>query len=281
MGDGNEALGDFLRSRRDAADPARLALPSYGRRRVSGIRREELAVLAGVSTSYYVRIEQGVVTASPGVLEAIAAALRLDEEDRRHLVRLAQTRDYGPADPPGEGLPEGVERLLRTYDDVPIGVLGRDMALLGWNRLGHQVFAGHLPFDAPSSTPGGFSWARMLFLDERARSLFVDWEEVTIDIVGRLRASHARDPADVAIALLIDELGTASERFATLWRWHPVRQRPLGEVHLDHPVVGDLRLRDLILRPADADEQMVILFQPADPDTEARLRTLRLEPSAR
>lgn len=273
---GNEALGDFLRSRRDAMDPARLALPVYGRRGVSGVRREELAVLAGVSTSYYVRIEQGVVTASPAVLDAIATALHFDEEDRRHMFRLAQTRDYGPDDASVESLADGVEVLLRSHRDVPIGVLGRDMAILGWNRLGHQVFAGHLPFDAPWSTPGGLSWARLLFLDERCRTLFVDWDEVTIDLVGRLRASYARNPAEPRIARLIEELSTASERFATLWGWHPVRQRPLGEVHLDHPVVGDLWLRDLILRPADADEQLVILFQPTPgSESEQRLRTLR------
>lgn len=273
--DVNRELGAFLRSRRDAADPDQLALPRYGRRRVAGIRREELAVLSGVSTSYYVRIEQGSVSASPSVLEAIATALGLDIEERRHMHQLAQGRDI----PPGAAsshLSDHIEQLLRNVTAAPVGVLGHDMALLGWNQLCHAVFAGHLPFDAPWSDPSSVNWARLLFLDPACRSLFVDWDAVTVDLAGRMRASFARTPDDPALSALVEELVDGSERFATLWDWRPVRERPLGTVQLNHPAVGLLELHDTVLRPSDCDTQLVIVFQ-ADPgsDTEQRLAQLR------
>jgi transcriptional regulator with XRE-family HTH domain len=273
--DVNKALGDFLRSRRDAADPDELRLPSYGRRRVSGIRREELAVLAGVSTSYYVRIEQGTVTASPAVLEAIAAALHLDDEDREHMFQLVHTRDYGPEAAGPTTLPDQIEQLLLTFTGVPIGVLGHDMRLLGWNRLAHAVFADHIDFDAPWSEPNGVNWAQILFCDPRCRALFTNWDAVTIDVCGRIRASFARDPNDVAVRAIVAELCETSDRFATLWRWQPVRERPLGTALLNHPIVGALELHDTILRPAEADDHLVIVFQ-ADPGsvTEQRLQQL-------
>lgn len=235
--DANKELGTFLRSRRDAADPDRLGVPRYGRRRVAGIRREELAVLAGVSTSYYVRIEQGSVSASPSVLEAIASVLGLDNEERRHMHQLAQCR-YAPADAGAMSLSADIELVLRNVSTVPIGVLAHDMTVLGWNQLCHAVFAGHRPFEAPWSEPGSVNWARMLFVDPACRRLFVDWDAVTIDLAGRMRASFARTPDDPALAAVIGELVDTSERFATLWNWHPVRQRSLGTVQLNHPTPG-------------------------------------------
>jgi transcriptional regulator with XRE-family HTH domain len=238
---------------------------------VTGIRREELAVLAGVSTSYYVRIEQGTVTASPPVLESIAAALQLDPDDREHMFQLARTRDYGPDAAGPRQLPDQIEQLLRTVAEVPIGVLGHDMTLLGWNQLAHVVFAAHIDFDAPWSRPEGVSWARMLFCDPEVRAQRPDWDAATVDLTGRLRASFARDPNDSALQAIVEELCDTSERFATLWRWQPVRERPLGTAHLNHPVVGELELHDTVLRPADADDQLVIVFQ-ADPGSPSEHR---------
>jgi transcriptional regulator with XRE-family HTH domain len=272
----NKVLGEFLRARRDAADPDELSIPSYGRRRVAGVRREELAAMAGVSASYYVRIEQGAVTASPAVLEAIASALGLDDDDRRHMFQLARTRDYGPDAPRPNQLPGQVDQLMRSVTTIPIGVLGHDMTLLGWNRLAHAVFAEFVDFDAPWSTPGGVNWARVLFCDARCQALFANWDAVTIDVAGRLRTSLARDPDNPAVREIIDELQRDSPRFATLWGWKPVRERPLGTVYIDHPTVGPLELRDTVMRLADADEQLVLVFQ-AEPgsDSERRLRELR------
>lgn len=274
--DVNKALGAFLRARRDTADPDQLSVPSYGRRRVTGIRREELAAMAGVSVSYYVRIEQGTVTASPAVLEAVATALRLDDDDRRHMFQLARTRDYGPDTPGPNQLPGQVDQLMRTVTTIPIGVLGHDMTLLGWNRLANAVFAEFVDFDAPWSTPGGVNWARVLFCDPRCRQLFVNWDAVTIDVAGRIRTSLARDPDNPAVRGIIDELKRDSSRFATLWDWQPVRERPLGTVHLAHPTVGALELHDTVLRLSDADEQLVLVFQ-AEPGSvsEQRLADLR------
>jgi hypothetical protein len=119
------------------------------------------------------------------------------------------------------------------------------------------------------------NWARLLFCDARCRALFPNWDAATIDACGRLRASLARDPNDAADRTIVDELCATSERFATLWRWQPVRERPLGTARLNHPAVGALELHDTILRPDEADDQLVIVFQP-DPGsvTEQRLQQL-------
>ena len=268
------ALGDFLRSRRDAFEPDRLTFPSSGRRRVPGLRREELAMLAGVSVSYYTRVEQGAVSASASVLDAIARALDLSDEDRGHLHRLARAR-HAASEPEGaEQLEGSLDLVLRTVDTTPVGVLGREMNLLGWNQLAHLVFADHLPLDAPWS--GTVNWAELLFLDPACRARFLDWDEVALDLVGRLRASAARRPDDHRIATLVADLTARSEDFARLWAAHPVRVRPLGGVRVAHPRFGELALRDTVLRAAENDEQLLLMFH-ADPgsDTDRTLRSMR------
>ncbi|MBU2665056.1 helix-turn-helix transcriptional regulator [Actinoplanes bogorensis] len=267
------ALGEFLRLRRGAFDPGQLPLPSYGRRRVPGIRREELALMAGVSVSYYTRIEQGAVTASESVLEAIATALRLDQQDRAQMFRLARS-EHAPAEP--EQLTGTLQLILRTLHEVPAGVLGRSMNMLGWNRLAHALFADHLPFETPWATEGTLSWARLLFLDDKCRGRFARWEMQAQDMVGRLRAAQARHPDDPALASVVADLRAASPEFAELWAAHPVRDHSLGDVYLAHPALGDLQLRDTVLRPAEEDDQLLILFH-AEPgsDSERKLAELR------
>ncbi|MBL7257622.1 helix-turn-helix domain-containing protein [Paractinoplanes lichenicola] len=271
--DRNVALGEFLRSRRGAFDPGLLAMPSYGRRRVPGIRREELALLAGVSVSYYTRIEQGAVTASASVLEAIATALRLDQEDRAQMYRLSRA---GRETTEPEQLADTLQLVLRTIQETPVGVLGRSMSLLGWNRLAHAVFADHLPFETPWAEDGSANWARLLFLDDKVRGRFAEWAVQARDIVGRLRTSQARHPGDPQIEALVGELSTASPEFGALWSAHPVRERSLGLVRLAHPRLGDLLLRDTVLRPAEDDDQLLILFH-AEPgsSSERKLSELR------
>ncbi|MFD1082340.1 helix-turn-helix domain-containing protein [Micromonospora andamanensis] len=269
------ALGEFLRSRRSAFDPGQLPLPSYGRRRVSGIRREELALLAGVSASYYTRIEQGAVAASPTVLDAIANALNLDQEDRAQMHRLSRAESPRLLDNDPEALAENLQLVLRTIRETPVGVLGRSMNLLGWNRLAHAVFADHLPFEAPWAGPTALNWARQLFLDAAHRRRFADWEMVAQDIVGRLRASQAHHPNDQQIQAVVKDLLTASPEFARLWNAHPVRERSMGAVQLDHPRFGTLHLRDTVLRTAEDDHQMLIVFH-AEPgsETEQKLHAI-------
>ncbi|WP_127793839.1 helix-turn-helix domain-containing protein [Agromyces sp. LHK192] len=260
------AVGEFLRIRRSSLAPP----PSSTARRVSGLRREEVAERAGVSVSYYTRIEQGVVTASSDVLSAIGRALALDDDDREHLLDLVAAADRTvPTVPAGAGsssaaaIDAGLARVLESIDDIPAGVLGHDMTLLGWNRLAHEVFAPHLDFDGPRTHR--LNWAWMLFMDQRCRARFDPWEPVAIDMVGRLRASRAKHPWAGPLAALIRRLRTECADFERIWRRYPVRLGALGEVRLSHPDLGTLRLRDTVLRTNDDSQQLLIVFHPVGP----------------
>lgn len=268
-------LGELLRSRRAAYDPSRLPLPSHGQRRVPGIRREELAYVAGVSTSYYTRIEQGAVSPSDVVLDAIADALELDPHDRALMHRLSRGHD-GPvlgSDPRWDRV--ALEQLITGVAGSPAGLLAPDTTVLAWNRACHAVFAPHVPFEAPWAATGGPVWARLLFLDEACRRLFVDWEVVADDLVGRMRAAQASRPDGVALRRVVGGLRSRSAEFARLWDSYPVRVGPLGTVRLRHPVLGPLELRDTTLRPTDTDDVVLHVFQ-AEPgsDSAAALRGL-------
>ena len=269
-------LGDFLRTRRSGMDHRSTSLPSHGMRRVPGLRREELAMLAGISTSYYTRIEQGAVSrVSVEVLSAIARALRLDEADRVHLFRLARLLPQPAPDSHARGVRPHIELLLQRLDWIPAVVLGRDMALLGWTRTYHRVFADHIPFEAPwRELP--VNWCRLVFVDDQVRDRFAEWEPVARDLVGRLRTSQALHPGDGALSELVDSLRGESAEFALLWDEHPTRDAPLGAVHIRHRSLGDLRLTDAVLRPADDDDKLVVVFlpEPGSP-TERALHVLR------
>lgn len=265
-------LGDFLRAKRAALDIATVELPTYGQRRVPGLRREEVALLAGISTSYYTRIEQGAVTSvSSGVLDAISRAMNLDTDERAHLYRLA-----GQAVPfagrATAGLHPRLEVLLHSVDWLPVGVLGSGMQVLGWNRMCHLVFADHLAFDAPWTHPP-VNWAHLLFTDPQVKGRFPNWDAVAFDIAGRLRTSQSHNPSNAALTALIHELADASEDFVRLWDTHPARDAPLGEVVVRHPTLGDLHLTDVTLRPTDSEEALVIIFL-SEPGS-ATERTLR------
>ncbi|MFE6507461.1 helix-turn-helix transcriptional regulator [Nocardioides sp. NPDC057767] len=256
------ALGEFLRSRRHRVDPEQAALPSYRRRRVPGLRREEVALLAGVSTSYYTRIEQGTASGvSAGILEAIARTLRLDDEEIAQMYRLAQLAPPRDLREPGALAPE-LDLLLRSLTTVPVGVLDSALQVLGWNRLGHLVFGSHVAYEAPWSPPG-LNWARELFLEERVRCLFRDWNMVALDAVGRMRAAASLGPTAPALTRTVADLCAASAEFAEMWAAHPVRERPLGLVILDHPTLGELHITDSVLRPGDRDDQAAFVFYPA------------------
>lgn len=269
-------LGDFIRKRRSVIDHRSMSLLSHGTRRVPGLRREELALLAGISTSYLTRIEQGAVSGvSASVLDAIARALQLDDEERAHLFRLARVLPP-PISPSGaDALQPQIELLLRNLEWVPGGVLGRDMRLLGWNRACHQVFADHIPFEAPWTDPA-LNWGRLLFNDVRVRSRFVDWESVATDLTGRLRTSQALHPSDRALAEIVEALRGESQEFARLWEEHPTRDAPLGGVVIRHHSLGELHLTDVVLRPTGDEDTLVIVFLPEPgSSTERALHDLR------
>jgi transcriptional regulator with XRE-family HTH domain len=213
------------------------------RRRVPGLRREELALLAGVSASYYTRLEQGQsASASAEVLDAIAGALQLTESERRYLRDLAQkARRRAPARRPGpERITAATRELLDTLEGAPALVLGRRSDVLAWNRLGHALFAGHLPFDAPGQPGERPNMARLVFLDPHTRDLYADWTAKARAVAGSLRLTAAQHPADAALHALIGELSAKSAEFAGMWADHRVKSSPVARYEMRHPLIGSL-----------------------------------------
>ncbi|MFF6991297.1 helix-turn-helix domain-containing protein [Streptomyces sp. NPDC010273] len=241
---GKSQLGDFLQARRSQLRPEDVGMPTYGDlRRVPGLRREELALLAGVSVSYYTRLEQGQsLSASPEVLDAIAGALRLDESERRYLHDLTQadrsrTRGRRPAP---ERVTEAAAQLMEVLADVPAIVLGRRSDVLAWNRLGHALFAGHLDPHAPDLAARRPTMARLVFLDTHTRDLYADWPSKARAVVGNLRLVAAEHPQDTALHALLGELSANSAEFAAMWADHRVKACAVATYEMRHPLVGPL-----------------------------------------
>jgi transcriptional regulator with XRE-family HTH domain len=253
VSDKNTELADFLRRARSQADASRAGLPADGRvRRVPGLRREEVAFLAGVSTDYYARLEQGRrIVPSPSVVDAVGRALGLDQAGRAHLADLigsgaAPQRLRARA---VQRLRPGLYQLFEAMDGVPVLVLGRRANVLAQNRMGRALFTDFQRFPAAQR-----NYARWLLLDEEARSLFVDWEEQARAAVESLRLEAGNDPADRATAELIADLRESSHEFRTWWDEHRVYQRTHGSKRLRHPLVGDLTVEyETLALPGDAD----------------------------
>ncbi|MEU0391883.1 helix-turn-helix transcriptional regulator [Streptomyces sp. NPDC006208] len=240
---GKSQLGDFLQTRRSQLRPDEVGVPTYGeRRRVPGLRREELALLAGVSASYYARLEQGhSLNASSEVLDAIARALRLDEAERLHLHDLARTaKPRSRRRPAPERVTEATRQLLDALTDVPAIVLGRRRDVLAWNRLGHALFAGHLDPGAPDVPAERPNMARLVFLDPHTRDLYADWPGKAGAVVGNLRLVAGQHPQDAALHSLLGELSAKSEDFASMWADHRVKACAVADYELRHPLVGSL-----------------------------------------
>lgn len=253
-------LGEYLRSRRDALTPEQAGVNSYGMRRVPGLRREELALLAGVSVAYYTRLEQGQSTgASDSIIDALARALRLRDDERAHLFELARPRPARKRRPsrPERATPGG-RQLLDAMTEVPAVLLGRRYDVLAWNRLGHALFAGHLAFDAPQDPAERPNLARLLFLDPHTRELYRDWNDEAALLVASLRFIAARYPDDRALAELVGELSVKNPEFAALWAKHTVRLCSSGTKHFHHPEVGDLDTDYQALHLPDAEGQRLV-----------------------
>ncbi|MCC9311357.1 helix-turn-helix transcriptional regulator [Kitasatospora sp. RB6PN24] len=227
-------LGEFLRSRRARIQPGEVGLPSYGRRRVPGLRREEVAQLAGVSADYYVRLEQGRGSSvSDAVLDAVARVLGLDAVEREHLRLLARPPHRGGR-PAGTAVRPGVRLLLDRMAQVPAFVLGRRMDVLAWNALGDAVNGfSELP-------PGRRNAVRQVFQEPRAREFYREWPVVAEETVGYLRLYAGRHPDDPELAALVDEVSDHSAEFRRLWADHRVREKSWGRKLLSHPLVGEL-----------------------------------------
>lgn len=280
--DAGSELGRFLTSRRAQLQPADVGLRMYEeRRRVPGLRREELAQLAGVSQAYYTRLEQGVSQgASAEVLDAIARALRLDETEREHLHDLAaasrartarRARRTGP-----EQLSDATRQLIASFGQTPVVVLGRRSDVLGWNRTGHALFAGHLDRESAEDPERRPNTARLVFRDAHTRELYgEDWPRKARDSVGRLRLAVGRHPDDPALAALIGELAVHSVEFAALWAEHKVRAWDIATYRMHHPAVGALDVTQQAMNvPAGRGQRLVAVTAREGSPAQAALALL-------
>ncbi|MFJ5993225.1 helix-turn-helix domain-containing protein [Lentzea sp. NPDC092896] len=266
----NRELADFLRRARGQVDPSRAGLPSDGRvRRVKGLRREEVALLAGVSTDYYARLEQGRrINPSAAVVEAIGRALELDEAGRTHLRDLIGLPS-SPAPRRSRSVQRvrpGLYQLIDALDGEPALVLGRRTDVLAANRMAKALFA-----DFDKIPPKERNYARWIFLDEDARSLFVDWNDQARAAVESLRFEVGRDPADAATTALVAELRDRSPDFDQWWEQHRVHQRTYGSKRLRHPLVGDLTVEyESFVLPGDPDTMLYLYSTaPGSPSRQA------------
>ncbi|MEV4293218.1 helix-turn-helix transcriptional regulator [Microbispora rosea] len=274
MSDSGDSLGGFLRSRRARLTPEEVGLVSYGTRRVPGLRREELAQLAGVSLTYYTRLEQGqAMNVSDAVINAIGRVLNLDDDERAHLHTLARPVRHGREPQRTGGGRAGTVRLIEAMADVPAAVLDRRSDVLAWNRLGHALLACHLDFAISGGRPPNLT--RMLFLDDRTRALYPDWEREALRAVASLRLVAGRYPDDRGLAELVGELTVKSPEFASLWADHPVRTCFSGRKRFRHPQAGDMELEFGILHVPDDSWQRIMTYHtiPGSP-SDAALRLL-------
>ena len=230
--DATNELSEFLTSRRAKVTPAQAGLRSFGRRQVPGLRREEVASLAGVSVEYYKRLERGnAAGASDGVLDALADALQLDDAERAHLFDLARA-----ASPAAQRLRPVVQRIVDSIG-APATVSNARADYLYANALGRALYAPL--FDSREQPPNA---ARFTFLDPAAQQFFTDWERAAEDLVAALRSEAGSNPYDRALSDLVGELSTRSEPFRQWWAAHNVRYHQTGSKRLHHPTVGDVEL---------------------------------------
>jgi len=272
-----EELGDFLKSRRSRLSPQDVGLRSYGeRRRVPGLRREELAQLAGVSIAYYTRLEQGVSrNASDGVLDALSRALRLDADETAHLRALAHPARVTAHRPRQERARPSVRTMIAEMGDLPVLLVGYRNDVLAWNAMGHALFAGHLRADAPDQAETRPNMIKLVFCDPHVRGLYADWKTKAQDAVDYLRLVSGQHPDDPRLASLIGELSMASPEFARLWAKHTVRQCRASVRAFQHPLVGGLSLNEEIMHLVQDQGQRLVIYS-ADPGSpsEAGLRLL-------
>ncbi|MET8335312.1 helix-turn-helix transcriptional regulator [Streptosporangium canum] len=273
-----EGFGAFLKSRRDRVTPAEIGLRTFGTaRRVPGLRREELAQLAGVSAGYYTRLEQGQAeTASKQVLDALARVLQLDRIETVHLHNLAQqSARPGLSEPPQEEPHPRVLALLESLGDAtPAIVLGRRGDVLAWNRIGHALIAEHIAFDAPQEPTRRPSIPRMFFLDPLSRDLHRNWDELARVHVAYLRLTAGRFPTDARLAELIGELTMRSDEFAMMWTVGEVADCTVGTMRLRHPTVGAVSVDYQVWLQPDSPDHRLEIYTPNDSSSADAMRIL-------
>jgi transcriptional regulator with XRE-family HTH domain len=255
----SNALGEYLRARRELVDPADAGLRVTGVRRTPGLRREEVATLAGISADYYLRLEQGRDrNPSPQVLEALARVFGLDATATQYLLSLSAARPAAPRRPRREVVPAGTRQLLDVLE-LPAFVESRLFDVLAANRLATALSPGIRP---------GENRLRSVFLDPVEQDLLPDWERATGGMVASFRASLGTDVDDPRIAQLVGELSLASERFRQLWARHDVKPLAGAPVRMRHPQVGMLELRREKLSIGDSGGQLLVIYH-AEPGSES------------
>ncbi|MEE1800736.1 MULTISPECIES: helix-turn-helix transcriptional regulator [unclassified Streptomyces] len=273
--DNRDEANAFLSSRRAKVTPEQAGLQHCSRnRRVPGLRRNEVADLAGISVEYYAQLERGNLNGvSDSVLDALARALQLDEAERAHLADLARAAGPVPRTrrkPPTRQVRPGVARILELMTEVPAFVNNARLDVLAANPLARALYA---PFFADPGRPANH--ARFAFLDPRARDFWLKWEQIADDTVAVLRTEAGRDPYDRAMTDLIGELSTRSEEFRARWAAHDVRLHRTGLKHFHHPVVGDLHLNfETMELSADPGLTLTALSAEAGSSHEDALRVL-------
>ncbi|MEV4564334.1 helix-turn-helix transcriptional regulator [Nonomuraea sp. NPDC049419] len=266
--DTENLLGQFLRARRELLQPEDLGMPVGARRRVAGLRREEVARLAGVSTDYYIRLEQGRERhPSAQVVDALARALELEDDAAAHLHRLAHPAIESRRSSQGpERVSDALLRMMAAWPHTPAVVLGRRMTVLAANTLGEALFAGHAYSD---------DLMRLVFLDPDARTFYPDWDRVAANTVGGLRSSIGTDYDDPELVELVGELSLKSAAFRELWARHDIRQKTHETKRFHHPLVGELILHYESLTVNSAPGQQLVVYQ-ADPGSPSEERLLLL-----
>ncbi|MDR0379267.1 MAG: helix-turn-helix transcriptional regulator [Candidatus Accumulibacter sp.] len=260
-----EELAAFLQTIRNRSQPADFGFPSGTRRRTVGLRREEMAQLVGISTTWYTWIEQGrEVKISADALDRLADSLRLTRSERAYLFEIADRRDprgtpAGPSE--RDALPPLLVELL-TDITVPAYLMGRYWDMLGWNAAATELFAGWLdaPRDPGEAPP---NLLRFVFLEPRTRSFLVDWEARARRITAEFRADCRNGLDDPALVCRIDELTAASADFARFWKQHDVLERQGGERRFLHPARGHLRYQQATLRPDEHESLKLVILRPA------------------
>jgi transcriptional regulator with XRE-family HTH domain len=258
------ALREFLTTRRARISPEESGLPLYGgRRRVQGLRREEVAMLAGMSTEYYTRLERGQANrTSTGIVDAVARALRLDNDEREHLNRLldALTPEARKRRPvlSEDKIRPGVQLLLDSLSHLPAFVFNGRLDIVAANDLGRAIYA---PIFQARHRPANV--ARFMFLDEgQSRAFWPHWDGMANDAVALLRTEAGLHPHDPRLIELVGQLATSSEEFRTRWAAHNVRSHKSGVKTLRHPLVGELRLPFEDFRVDAAPDQVLMAYTP-------------------
>ncbi|MCQ9130351.1 helix-turn-helix domain-containing protein [Streptomyces hilarionis] len=255
-------LGEFLKARRAELTPSDVGLRGGQRRRVKGLRREEVALLAAISTEYYTRIEQGRLQASAPLLDEIAQVLRLNDAQRTYLFDLAAKERVRPAAyRERQRVDPQLQRMLDDLTTSPAFVIGRCTDILGWNRLAAALWTDFGRYPEQERV-----FVRLLFTEPWMRELYVDWEEVTRLAIAQLRMESARYPDDQPLTALVEELSARDAQFRQWWTEHDVAMRGSGVKKLRHPVVGELTLDWNTLTCGTDPDQHIIVWN-AEPGT--------------